>query len=449
MIKFRIFFIMALAFNLNFLYSAYVPTLLDICAIKIAEFIAEKAEEELSKSKEKVLELKQLPSFKFMSVDKLLLLVRHYFILQNFSLFFSLFKSFLNIYELPSHNDYVSAVVLTNDNKHAVTVSHDLNIIVTDLETVKSKLFKGHAQWINTVAISNDNRFMATGSWDRKIKIWDFDTCQCINTIDAHDGAVTCLAFSPDDKYLISCSWDGSAKYWNLENFLCEGIITGFKKFEAVACINSKDIALGDFDGDLFLGNLQNTYLPVRLMGHSKIISSLSVHQNRRYLLTGSFDSTIKFWDIIARKYLRTYSAHLNWVTCVKFLPNSPYAISGSRDKTLKLINLSNKKSYVFTKYRKKFVTTLDISKDGKFMLWGCNNGSSYICDLTSCVDFLSFEVLFFIFMINRWKKKQSPILISKGSCWYKIYKQIPLEIKNLLNIHYKLCFVNSSIENS
>ncbi|EXJ82723.1 F-box and WD-40 domain-containing protein MET30 [Capronia epimyces CBS 606.96] len=71
------------------------------------------------------------------------------------------------------------------------------------------------------------------------------------------------------------------------------------------------------------------------LKGHSNGVMSLQVYDN--ILATGSYDATIKIWNLDTGEELRTLKGHAMGIRCLQFDDNK--LISGSLDKTLKVWN--------------------------------------------------------------------------------------------------------------
>ena len=58
-------------------------------------------------------------------------------------------------------------------------------------------------------------------------------------------------------------------------------------------------------------------------------------------MASGSYDKTIKLWDITTGQEIRTLTGHTNYIRWSVDLLNSQTLVSGSRDQTIKLWNWS------------------------------------------------------------------------------------------------------------
>jgi WD40 repeat protein len=65
----------------------------------------------------------------------------------------------------------------------------------------------------------------------------------------------------------------------------------------------------------------------------------VSFSNDGKTLATGSWDSTIKLWNVETGKEIRTLSGHNGSVYTVSFSPDGKTLATGSHDKTIKLWN--------------------------------------------------------------------------------------------------------------
>jgi WD40 repeat protein len=70
---------------------------------------------------------------------------------------------------------------------------------------------------------------------------------------------------------------------------------------------------------------------------HNGAVYCSAVSPDGRYIISGSYDHTLKLWDLETGKEVRTFRGHSNWVTSVDFSPQGNVILSGSEDSTLKL----------------------------------------------------------------------------------------------------------------
>ena len=75
--------------------------------------------------------------------------------------------------------------------------------------------------------------------------------------------------------------------------------------------------------------------------GHSSGVTSVAFSADGRYVLSGSYDKTLKLWDVSNGQEVRTFSGHSSYVMSVAFSPDGRYALSGSYDHTMKLWDIS------------------------------------------------------------------------------------------------------------
>jgi WD40 repeat protein/serine/threonine protein kinase len=75
--------------------------------------------------------------------------------------------------------------------------------------------------------------------------------------------------------------------------------------------------------------------------GHTHSVRSVCLSGDARLALSGSWDKTLKLWEVSAGRLLRTFEGHADCVRSVCLSPDGCLALSGSSDKTLKLWEVS------------------------------------------------------------------------------------------------------------
>ena len=79
--------------------------------------------------------------------------------------------------------------------------------------------------------------------------------------------------------------------------------------------------------------------------GHRLSVTAVALSADSSRALSGSYDNTLRLWDLATGKSLRTLEGHTDRVTAVALSADATRALSGSADHTLRLWDLATGKS--------------------------------------------------------------------------------------------------------
>ncbi|XP_073991784.1 uncharacterized protein isoform X2 [Rhodnius prolixus] len=96
------------------------------------------------------------------------------------------------------------------------------------------------------------------------------------------------------------------------------------------------------FDTTMRLWNLSDFSCPVVYRGHSSPVWSVAVSTIANYVATASSDKTAKLWCLDRTFPVRVMAGHLQAVTSVAFHPNGSYLATGSPDRTVRLWSITD-----------------------------------------------------------------------------------------------------------
>ncbi|BBD65423.1 WD-40 repeat-containing protein [Nostoc commune NIES-4072] len=113
-----------------------------------------------------------------------------------------------------------------------------------------------------------------------------------------------------------------------------------------------------------------------RLQGHDGSVNSVSFSADGKTLASGSYDNTIKLWNLETGKEIRTLKGHDGYVTNVSFSADGKTLASGSWDNTIKLWNLETGKEIRTLKGHDGIVGSVSFSADGKTLASGSNDST-------------------------------------------------------------------------
>jgi guanine nucleotide-binding protein subunit beta-2-like 1 protein len=85
------------------------------------------------------------------------------------------------------------------------------------------------------------------------------------------------------------------------------------------------------------------------LRGHNNFVSDVVISSDGQFALSGSWDGTLRLWEIATGKCTRRFVGHSKDVLSVAFSPDNRQIISASRDRTIKLWNTLGECKYTCT----------------------------------------------------------------------------------------------------
>ena len=116
--------------------------------------------------------------------------------------------------------------------------------------------------------------------------------------------------------------------------------------------------------------------------GHSNHVNAVCLSNDGRRAISGSWDETLKLWDVETGKPLRTFKGHSYGVLAVCLSSDGRRAISGSDDHTLKLWDVETGKPLRTFEGHSYPVNAVCLSSDGRRAISGSWDNKLILWDL-------------------------------------------------------------------
>lgn len=310
---------------------------------------------------------------------------------------------------LEGHKNWILVVCWSPDGLRLASAGADGTIRIWNPVSgvALGKALKGHGKWITSLSwrplhLEPESRSLTSSSKDGTIKIWDTNSCTVLLTLTSHSASVTRVIWGGED-ILFSASQDRLVKVWEAStgrlirtlsghahwvnqlsastdyrlrtgdfdpitpspSTLADRQATALEKYRLVAGKGERLVSCSD-DFTMFLWSPHKTTKPIaRMTGHQQLINHASFSPDGHFVVSASFDKSLRLWDGFTGKFVATFRGHVGPVYQVSWSPDSRMLVSASKDSTLKVWSMRTKKLAVDLPGHADQVYAVDWSPDG------------------------------------------------------------------------------------
>ncbi|KAI9277314.1 WD40-repeat-containing domain protein [Phascolomyces articulosus] len=289
------------------------------------------------------------------------------------------------VFQLDGHTDSVTAVAFSVDGDYIASAGMDGKVRVWKAHTgdfCTSVEGPDEVVWIDWHPKGN---ILLAGASDSTIWMWAMPSGKFMNIFNGHAAPVTAGHFTADGKKIVSVAEDSSMIVWDPKSaaalYRLSGEDARFHTEPITSVATNKDSTLaitGSMDGKARLINITNGQIVASLENHSESIETTDFCDVLTLAATGSTDGTISIWDVQTQR-LRSTLSHEDAVVKVKFVKNSPFLVSCSADKSVKMWDTRTGQVVKSWVGHSDTVLGFAVSDDGKTIVTGSDDGTCLV----------------------------------------------------------------------
>uniref|UniRef100_A0AAY4D8L3 Autophagy-related protein 16 domain-containing protein n=1 Tax=Denticeps clupeoides TaxID=299321 RepID=A0AAY4D8L3_9TELE len=199
-----------------------------------------------------------------------------------------------------------------------------------------------HDGEVNAVRFSPGSRLLATGGMDRRVRLWEViaGRCEQKGALMGSNAGITSIEFDTAGSYLLAASNDFASRIWTVDDYRLRHTLTGHsgKVLSARFLLDNARIVSGSYDRTLKLWDLRSKVCMKTVFAGSSCNDIVCTEQ---CVMSGHFDKKVRFWDIRAESIVRELEL-LGRVTSLDLNHDRTELLTCSRDDLVKIIDLRN-----------------------------------------------------------------------------------------------------------
>lgn len=239
---------------------------------------------------------------------------------------------------LRGHEGAVLAVRFNGNGNYCLSCGRDRTLRLWNPHRgLPIKTYKAHAREVRDVDVSGDNSKLCSCGGDRQLFYWDVSTGRIIRKFRGHDSEVNSVKFNEYVSVIISGGYDRTVRAWDCRSQSLEPVQTmdTFSDSVTSLVVTEKEIIGGSVDGTIRTFDIRIGREIVDSFGQS--ITCISLSNDKKCLLAGCMDSTLRLIERSTGDLLQEYKGHI----CKSYKSDScltntdAQVVSGSEDGSI------------------------------------------------------------------------------------------------------------------
>ena len=280
------------------------------------------------------------------------------------------------------HKDAVRSVQYSVDGSTLYSASSDGQVLKWNVASKTSQILFASDDIQRVVNVSADARYLAMGTENSHIQLYDLkaNTGLARQIHGSVGGTIYDLVFLPDSKGFISSGEDGRILKSNFTTSVEILKVNSHVKALAISP-DGKLLACGARNGEVYLVDLSSPeYTTTKIwLKESRPNEALAFDGTGTKLAFGENNGNVIIWDLIEqKKFGPTLTGFVSPITDVEFSPNSRLLAASSRDKSVRMWDLSAENIYdlpTVLNDHNGWVYSISFHPDGEHLMTGSEDG--------------------------------------------------------------------------
>ncbi|XP_014293980.2 TAF5-like RNA polymerase II p300/CBP-associated factor-associated factor 65 kDa subunit 5L [Halyomorpha halys] len=181
--------------------------------------------------------------------------------------------------------------------------------------------------------VSGECKLAATGDQKSEVRVWGLGDTKL--TPQLHPSYFSSVPLAAFTEPINDSKLQNEKQMWSLRGH-------SDTVYDVAFLSDSEYLISVSFDSTMRLWKLSDYSCAAVYRGHSSPVWGVAVSPIANYVATASHDKTARLWSLDRTFPLRIMAGHHQDVTCVAFHPNGSYLATGSPDRTLRLWSVTD-----------------------------------------------------------------------------------------------------------
>lgn len=244
--------------------------------------------------------------------------------------------------QLPSHEGWVRGLSFRPDGAQLASAGDDGRVVIWDVATGRMlKTIANSREPAFDVLYSPDGKQLATIGYSDRVRLYETSEYRLSRTLTAGSPDMRALAFSPDGSLIAAAGRKGKLHVWRADDgHQTTDLVAGAAVLRAIAFSpDGTELAAAGDGPQLFVYRVADGHQVSSInVRPGKVLSMTFCGPGR--LATGQSDNLVRIWDLASAQETSHLVGHRGSIAALEYRSESQTLISGSFDTTVRFWNV-------------------------------------------------------------------------------------------------------------